>query len=157
IRQDQATWLPVKRPAQLGDKVTVDLKLVIGDRTISDLHDNEFELAAERAGIFSGMDAHLVGMAEDKDAAGKEFTTTIPEDYANTELSGKEAHYTVNLKEVKHRELPVVDDALAKAAGSYETVDMLRAAIRQQIESQREAESRRKVREDVLKAVVEAS
>src|SRR5262249_52250698 len=71
IRQDQAKWLQVERPAQLGDKVTVDLKLVVGDRTVSDLHDNEFELAAERAGIFSGMDANLVGMSEV--AASKEF------------------------------------------------------------------------------------
>jgi len=160
IRQDQAMWLPVERPAQLGDKVTVDLKLVVGERTVSDLHDNEFELADERAGIFSGMDAYLVGMseaAEGEEAAVKEFTTIIPQDYANTELAGKEAHYTVILKGVKHRELPAVDDELAKAAGSYETVDALRAAIHQQLESQRETEARRKVREDVLKAVTDAS
>ena len=86
IREDGAQWLPVERPAQVGDKVTVDLKLTVGDRTVSDLHDNEFELAEERVGIFTGMDANLIGMSEGE---SKEFTTTIPEDYANTDLAGK--------------------------------------------------------------------
>src|SRR5262249_2292361 len=81
IRQDRAQWEEVARPAELGDKVTVDLQLSVGDRTVSDLHDNEFELAVERAGIFSGMDEHVAGMSAGE---AKEFTTTIAEDYANT-------------------------------------------------------------------------
>src|SRR6185312_12549519 len=105
-------WLPAERPAAIGDKATMDLKVTAGDRTISDLHDNEFELTSERHGIFAGMDAEIVGM---KDGETKEFTTTIPEDYANTELAGKEAQFTVTLKGVKYRELPEIDDELAKS------------------------------------------
>src|SRR5262249_18373215 len=154
IRQDKAQWEEVARPAELGDKVTVDLQLSVGDRTVSDLHDNEFELAAERAGIFSGMDEHVTGMSAGE---AKEFTTTIAEDYANTELAGKEAHYSVTVKGVKHRELPAVDEEIAKASGPYETVEALRAAIHQQLEGQRETEARRTVREGALKAVTDAA
>jgi trigger factor len=150
IRQDGAQWLPVERPAQVGDKMTVNLKLAVGDRTISDLHDNEFELAEERPGIFSGMDPHLIGMSEGE---SKEFTTTIPEDYANTDLAGKEAQYAVTVKAVKVRELPAVDDELAKSAGNYETLDALRQAIRAQLKSQKENDARRTVRENALTAI----
>ena len=152
IREDQAMWLPVERPAQVGDKITVDLKLTMGDRTISDLHDNEFELVNDRVGIFAGMDQHIVGMSEGET---KEFTTTIPEDYANTELAGKEASYTVTLKSAKYRELPELDDELAKSVGEYDTVDALRTAVRQQLQEQKEGESRRELRDNVVKAVTD--
>lgn len=152
IREDQAMWLPVERPAQIGDKINVDLKLTVGDRTVSDLHDNEFELVSERVGIFAGMDQHIVGMSEGET---KEFTTTIPEDYANAELAGKEATYTVTLKSAKYRELPELNDELAKSIGDYETVDALRTAVRQQLQEQKESEARRQVRDDVVKAVAD--
>jgi trigger factor len=152
VRQDQAMWLPAERPAQIGDKVTMDLKLTVGDRTISDLHDNEFELAEERAGIFSGMDQQIVGMSE---GDSKQFTTTIPEDYANAELAGKEANYDVTLKAVKYRELPEIDDELAKSVGDFENVAALRARVREQLTEQKGTEARRELREQALKAVTD--
>ncbi|MGZ3680105.1 MAG: trigger factor [Ktedonobacterales bacterium] len=144
----------MERPAQIGDKITVELKLTVGDRTVSDLHDNEFELVDERVGIFAGMDQYIVGMSEGET---KEFTTTIPEDYANTELAGKEAAYTVTLKSAKYRELPELDDELAKSVGEYETVEDLRTAVRQQLQEQKESESRRQLRDEVVKAVADAA
>ncbi len=154
VRQNQAMWLPAERSAQLGDKVSVDLKLTVGDRTISDLKDNEFELVSERAGIFSGMDQHIVGLSEGE---SKEFSTTIPEDYANSELAGREAQYSVTIKAVKYRELPELDDELAKSVGEYETLDDLRSAVRTQLQSQKESDARREVRESVVKAISDES
>ncbi len=152
IQQDQVAWQPADRPAQIGDKVTVDLTLMVGDRQISKLHDNEYELAEERHGIFSGMDAHIVGLSEGDHA---EFTTTIPEDYANAELAGKEASYDVTVKAVKYRELPALDDELAKSIGDYSTIEEVREAIRQQLRQQKESEARRAQRDEALKALTE--
>lgn len=152
VRQDQAMWLPAERPAQLGDKVVVDLKLTVEDRDVSDLHDNEFELTGERVGIFTGMDEHIVGMSEGET---KEFTTTIPEDYANTELAGKEAHYTVTVKGVKYHELPELDDELAKSVGEYSSLDELKEAVRTQLTSQKETDARRELRDSAVKAVAD--
>src|SRR5207249_4426175 len=101
------------------------------------LHDNDFELTGERVGIFSGMDQHIVGMSEGE---SKQFTTTIPQDYANTEIAGQEAHYEVTVKGVKYREMPEVDDELAKTVGGFETTDDLRKAVREQLTSQKETE-----------------
>lgn len=154
LRQDQAMWLPVERPAAVGDKVSVDLKLTVGEKQVSDLHDNEFELAEERPGIFSGMDAQVIGMSEGET---KEFTTTIPEDYANTELAGKEAQYVVTVKGVKFRELPELDDELAKSVGEYETVAALRVAVAQQLGNQKETEAHRTMREQIVKEVTDGA
>lgn len=152
MQQEQALWLPAERPAQVGDQIVADVKLDVGDRTISDLHDNEFLLAEGREGIFSGMDEHIVGMSEGET---KEFTTTIPADYANDKLAGQEAHYTVTLKGVKYRELPEIDDELAKTAGEYQTLDELRAGVRAELLTRRQANARRDFREQLLKAIVD--
>ena len=149
-REQQAMWLPVERPAQYGDQLTMDIKLTAGDRQISDLHDTEFQLVEERPGIFAGMDEQLVGLREGE---SKQFSTTIPEEYANAELAGKEAQYDVTVKAVKERELPELDDELAKAAGEFETLEGMRASYREQLERQRETEARREFRDAVLKAV----
>ena len=152
IRQDQATNQPVERPAQLGDFVTMDLKLTVDDKTVSDLHDNEFELALERPGIFAGMDDEIIGM---KEGESKEFTTTIPEDYSNPDLAGKEAHYEVKLLAVKVRELPEIDDELAKTSGGFETVEDLRQAVRQQLLAQKITDARRALRDEVVNKAIE--
>ncbi len=151
IRQDQASNVPVERPAQLGDFVSMDLKLTVGEKEVSNLHDNEFELVLERPGIFAGMDDEIIGMTEGE---AKQFTTTIPEDYSNPELAGKEAQYDVTLKGVKVRELPEIDDELAKSSGDFENVEQLREAVRQQLLVQKINDARRALRDEVVEKAI---
>ena len=154
LRQQQAAWMPADRTAQIGDQVTVDLKLDSGERTISNLHDNEFVLSDERAGIFSGMDEHIVGMREGE---SKTFTTTIPEDYSNPEFAGKEATYDVTMKAVKEHELPELNDEFAMSIGEYANMDEVRAAIREQLRTQRQRDANRELSEAVTKALTEST
>lgn len=155
-RNQQAKWEEVERPPQIGDRVTVDLKLTVEDQTISDLKDNPFELTDERHGLFSGMDEHIVGMSTGE---SKSFATTIPADYANDKIAGKEASFAVNLHKVETKEVPELDDALAAQVsnGQYETLEDLRTAIS---DSQLETKKRRirdELRETVVNAVIEQS
>ena len=154
LRQQQAAWLPADRPAKIGDQVTMDLKLTSGDRDISNLHDNEFVLADDRVGIFSGMDEHIVGM---KEGESKTFTTTIPEDYGNPDFAGKEASYDVTLKAVKEHELPELNDEFAMSVGEYANMDEVRDAIRDQLKSQRQRDANRELSEAVTKALIEST
>jgi trigger factor len=147
MRENAAKWESVDRPAQVDDRVTVDLKLTVGEKVVSNLHDNEFELTTERPGVFAGMDAHIVGLRVGERA---EFTTTIPEDYANPDLAGKEGQYEVEVKTVKARELSELDDEFAKTQGAYETLDALRDSIRQEMLTRKEADARRDLREQAL-------
>ncbi|HEU0026820.1 MAG TPA: trigger factor [Ktedonobacterales bacterium] len=156
LREQQAIWEPVERGAQSGDQVTMDLKLTAEGREkpISDLHDNEFVLTDERVGIFTGMDEHIAGM---KEGDTKAFTTTIPEDYSNPELAGKEAQYEVAVKAVKQRELPEANDEFAATVGDYTTMDEVRQAIREQLRTQRLRDAERELSDEVTKRLIESS
>ncbi|HEX9035735.1 MAG TPA: trigger factor [Ktedonobacterales bacterium] len=156
LREQQAVWQPVERGAAIGDQVSMDLKLTAAGREkpISDLHDNEFTLVDDRVGIFTGMDEQIKGV---KEGESKSFTTTIPEDYSNPDLAGKEAQYEVTVKAVKTRELPEVNDEFAASVGDYKTMDEVRQAIREQLSTQRERDADRELRDEVTKRLIETT
>ena len=151
-QEQQAIWVPVERPAQIGDRVTVNLTLKVEERTVSDLKDNEFELASERPGLFAGMDAQVAGMSEGET---KEFTTTIAEDYTNKDLAGKEAQYSVTVRAVKYKELPPLDDELAKTAGKYQTLAELRTAVHDQLLQSRTTQAQRDLEAKIIDAAAD--
>jgi trigger factor len=154
LRNQYASWQKVERPAQIGDRVTVDLKLTVEGRTISDYKENPFELTENRPGLFAGMDEQIVGMQVGE---SKSFTLTIPSDYGNEELAGKEAHYELTLHQVEEKVLPELDDAFAARVGQYETLEDLRKVISDAIQDRKERQKRQELRDKVLEAVVAQS
>jgi len=134
----------------------MDLKLTVDDESISDLKDNPFELTDERPGLFSGMDAHIVGMQAGE---SKTFTTTIPEDYSNEKLAGKEAQYTTTLHKVEFKELPELDDEFAIQASNdeYQTMEDLRKAVSDNLLENKQRAIRDALRETVLNTIIEQS
>jgi trigger factor len=152
MRNRQAKWDVVDRPAAIGDRVTMDLKVSAGEQSISDLKDNPFELTDERHGVYTGMDEHIVDMQVGE---SRSFTTTLPEDYMNENLAGKEAQYEVTLHKVEAKELPELDDAFAQQAGNYETLEDLRKAISDRILDNKKRRINNELRDKVVEAVIE--
>jgi trigger factor len=67
-----------------------------------------------------GFDAEVIGMTP---GSSKSFTITYPEDYTIPELAGGKVDYTVNLKEIKKRVVPALDDELAKDLGDFSSLE----------------------------------
>ncbi len=154
LRNQRATWHEVERPAAIGDRVLTDLKLTVEDKVISNLKDNTFELTDERSGLFTGMDEQIVGMTAGET---KEFTTTLPADYAKEEMAGKEGHYTVTVHKVEEKEVPPLEDELAAQVsnGEYQTLEDLRKAISDELLTSKQRRIRDELRERALQAVIE--
>jgi trigger factor len=152
LRNRQAKWNVVERPAAIGDRVTMDLQLSAGEQNISNLKDNPFELTDDRHGVYTGMDEHIAGMQVGE---SKSFTTTLPADYTNEKLAGKEAQYEVTLHKVEAKELPELDDAFAQQVNGYETVEDLRKAISDQILENKKRRINNELRDKVVEAVIE--
>lgn len=95
-----------------------------------------------------GFDAEVIGMVP---GTSKNFTITYPEDYAIPELAGGKVDYTVNLKEIKQRIIPALDDELAKDLGDFASLDALRTRIREDLEHEAMHAAERQLRQDVLK------
>jgi trigger factor len=151
LREAHATWVPVERPAQLGDRVALDVRGTAGERVLLDRRDVEYVLREEDQRPLPGFAAALVGLAPDSE---RTFTLRVPEDFADTALAGQEATFTVRLHWVKERQLPAVDDAFASTVGAFNTVEELRAQLREELAAQAAAEARERLEEEVVEAVV---
>jgi len=95
-----------------------------------------------------GFDDHMIGMTS---GASKSFTITYPEDYAIPELAGGTVDYTVNLKEIKKRVVPALDDELAKDLGDFSSLEELRRRVREDLEHEAMHAAERQVRQDVMR------
>ena len=95
-----------------------------------------------------GFDAEVIGMTP---GSSKSFTITYPEDYTIPELAGGKVDYTVNLKEIKTRVVPTLDDELAKDLGDFASLEELRKRVREDLEHEAMHAAERQLRQDVLK------
>ncbi len=71
----------------------------------------------------------------------REVSATFPEDYPNEKAAGKEAIFTITLKELKEKELPALDDAFAQEISEFETLAELEASLSHRYTEQARTES----------------
>ena len=134
IRLSVATWEPTERPVEIGDMVTAQIKGTIEENTIFDEADAVYLVNEEIGRPFPGFSEKLVGLETDKSS---QFNLLIPEDFADSNLAGKDAHFEVRIKDIKTRILPEVDDEFAKGIGEgYESLEELKNEIQKGIQTE---------------------
>jgi trigger factor len=81
----------------------------------------------------------------------------FPDDHPDESRRGQTRRLRVALHEVKRQELPLLDDALAREVGDFESLEALRAAVRQDLEREAAREADAEVRRNLLAQLVEAN
>jgi trigger factor len=92
----------------------------------------EIQLSEERDVLFPGFEEQLLGK---KKGERLEFDLDVPAEVSEEKYKGKQVRFTVTVLEAKEEVLPELDEEFAKAVGDgYESVDALRARIREDLE-----------------------
>ncbi len=150
LRERSGRLETVERAAGDGDFVVMDYLGTLGGEAFAggEGRDQMIELGSGR--LVPGFEEQLTGAK-----AGDERTVTVtfPDDYGAEELAGNEAEFAVTVKEVKAKELPALDDALAEEAG-FDTLDELRDDIRERISEAEGSRVEAEFREAALDAAV---
>ncbi len=81
--------------------------------------------------LIPGFEANLLGL-EVGDST--EFDITFPDDYPETELAGQQAHFAVELRELREKVQPELDDDFIGTLGDFADLDALRADIKVRLE-----------------------
>jgi trigger factor len=81
--------------------------------------------------LIPGFEANLLGLEV---GGSTEFDITFPDDYPETELAGAQAHFAVELKELREKVLPELDADFIGTLGDFADVDALRADVRTRLE-----------------------
>jgi trigger factor len=144
------------RPVQEGDFVIIDFrgeKLATGE-PLEGGEAEDYMLEVGRGELLEDFEKNVVGMNAGE---RKQFAVTFPPDYAEGSLRGQSVLFHVNVKEIKERDLPPLDDEFAKEASEFETLEELRAAVREQLEEAARQRADGEFRGRVLDAVAEGA
>src|SRR5438105_2009163 len=95
-----------------------------------------------------GFDEQLLGLDV---GATKSFAIHYPQDYPIGELANTDVSYKVAVKEIKRRVLPELDDEFAKDLGEFDTLDALKARVREDLEHEAKHAAEREDRAELMK------
>lgn len=150
LRERLARLQTVERPAQAGDFVVMDYVGSIDGEQFSGGEGRDQLVELGSGNLIPGFEDGLQGVSAGETRA---IEVTFPSDYSSEELAGRDASFEVTVKEVKHKDLPEVDEDFAIEVG-FDSVEDLQQDIRARIG---EVESRRvdgEFREAALDAAV---
>ncbi len=167
VRMRHQVIEPVERAAEAGDVVTIGGRgkftapkpAAEGEEAATEgemlFEEESLDLLLDDKTLFPDTPfvENLIGMSVGDQ---KEFTFVFPDPYEqDAEYAGREATFDVTVLAVKRRELPALDDELAKLEGKYETLDELREALRDDLAKEAEAAIKEKTIDDMIHHLIE--
>jgi trigger factor len=153
FRERQGAWIPADRPVDFGDLVTMNIQAEVDGKPWLTHKDILYEVNKDSTSPVPGFVSQLKGVEKGRESA---FSLTIPEDYPLADMRGKEASFKVTVTEVKQKQLPDLDDKLAKGAG-YDDLAAMKKKVAADLKTDAEARKRSELRQKALDALVEIS
>lgn len=149
LAEERATLVTVARPARHGDFVLVDYEIRPEGAAPRAQQGYAFEIGAGR--VLPELEEAVLGLEA---GAERQLSVRFSERHPREELRGRTAAAWLRLVEVKEKEVPPLDDELARALGTHETLAELREALRARLAAERERQNRRALEEAVVDALL---
>jgi trigger factor len=90
-------------------------------------------------------------------AAPIEVDYTLPEEGVPAEMSGRHVHLNVSVKEVREKQVPALDDELAKDTGEADTLEGLRSKVRERLAETDKTRIKREMERALIKALIKSN
>lgn len=152
LRDSRVEWVTPEPPrgARDGDQLVIDVEDSVEGEPLSQQEDVTITLGEGQ--LLNELESQLEGVEEGQEY---EFTAILPEEGVPPQYAGKEATFKVNVKSVKEKHLPELNDEFASTMGAnISTVDELRTRIRENLRSQAEQEERDRLLQDIMDKTV---
>jgi trigger factor len=154
IRRSFAESKTVQRAAKLGDEVQLDFTGKKDGVAFDGGHAKDYKLLLGSGQFIPGFEDGVVGH---KVGEQFELALTFPKDYGNADLAGAKTTFEVLVKQINEQILPKLDDKLAQQCGPFKTLAELEADVRKNLQAQDEHKTTERYKDDLVRALVEAS
>ncbi|MBF7094915.1 trigger factor [Streptococcus sp. HF-1907] len=135
-RNNLAELVVKEGAAAEGDTVVIDFVGSVDGVEFDGGKGDNFSLELGSGQFIPGFEEQLVGSEAGQTV---DVNVTFPEDYQAEDLAGKAAKFVTTVHEVKAKEVPALDDELAKDIDEeVETLDELKAKYRKELEAAKE-------------------
>ncbi|MCA1573433.1 MAG: trigger factor [Acidobacteria bacterium] len=156
LREASAALQPVEdRPAESGDTVTVSFQgKFIDHPEDEDINVEDVDVTLGGAGVQQEFTDNLTGAKADDE---KTFVVDYPKDFSSKGLAAKKVEYRAKVSAVRVKELPELDDEWARSLGDeFDSVETLRAKIREDLEKRAGAEADNRLRSELMRQLLDA-
>ena len=140
------------RAAKMGDSVVIDFEGFVDGEAFDGGKGEDYTLELGSGAFIPGFEEQIAGHNIDDEF---DVNVTFPEEYQE-DLAGKEAVFKCKLHEIKEKELPEIDDELAKDVDDeVETLDELKEKIKKQMTEKKEADAKAEFENALLEMVID--
>lgn len=150
-RQAKMVDAPEGAAVKDGDFTTLDFEGFVDGEAFEGGKGQDYPLQIGSGSFIPGFEEQLIGV---KVGEEKDVNVKFPENYHAENLAGKDATFKCTIRSIKHKELPEINDELAKKVSKFETLDELKADIRKNLEENAE---RKAVSEQRTQAIDKAT
>lgn len=130
IREGFTRLEPVERAAAEGDVLLVDFEGLLDGKAFEGGKASDYLLELGSGQLIEGFEEQLTGSSAGEE---RQVEVTFPEDYQAESLAGEDAVFKVEVKEVREKVLPELDDDFASEASEFDTLEELRADIAERV------------------------
>jgi trigger factor len=130
IRAGFAKLEPVERAAAEGDVLLIDFEGLVDEKAFEGGKAADYLLELGSGQLIEGFEEQLSGASPGEQ---RKVEVSFPDDYQAEQLAGQDAVFTVEVKEVREKVLPDLDDDFASDASEFDTLEELRADISERV------------------------
>jgi trigger factor len=130
LREGFAKLEPVERAAAEGDVLLVDFEGLLDGTAFEGGTATDYLLELGGGQLIEGFEEQLTGASAGET---RQVEVTFPADYQAEQLAGQDAVFKVEVKEVREKVLPDLDDDFAAEASEFDTLEELRSDIRERL------------------------
>ena len=140
------------RAVESGDITVIDFEGFVDGVAFDGGKAENHELVIGSNTFIPGFEDQIIGMKLEEE---KEINVKFPEEYFSANLAGKDAMFKVKLHEIKKKEMPEINDELAKDISEFDTIEELKNSIKEKQEEQNKSRAKYETEDAVIKAVCE--
>lgn len=140
------------RPVESGDITIINFEGFVDGKAFEGGKAENHELTIGSNTFIPGFEDQIIGMKLEEE---REINVKFPEEYFSANLAGKDAMFKVKLHEIKKKEMPEINDELAKDISEFDTIEELKKSIREKQEEQNKSKAKYETEDEVIKTVCE--
>jgi len=150
LRDRFAELEPVGRPARQGDYVVADIRAYVHEQEVPEASGQGVLYEVGSGQLVPELDAEIEGKRKGEIL---KLNAKLPEAFG--ERAGQEVTFQVLLKEVKAKKLAALDDDFARTASEFDSLEELRADVREKLGRLKEGAVQAALRDRALEALIE--
>jgi trigger factor len=154
LRAGFAKLEPVERAAAEGDVLLIDFEGLLDGSPFEGGKADDYLLELGSGQLIEGFEEQLAGAGAGE---SRQVEVTFPDDYQAEQLAGRDAVFSVEVKEVREKVLPELDDEFASQASEFETLEELRVEIAERVSEAVDERAEQDFRAAAVDAAVDAA